>query len=281
MDSLNNIYPVTPSSYINGYDPTVLDPSGYHPVYQWDKTHPIQLSLPFIQPFGFVGIHAGMHDPNANDDLYSDGLHVRLLSDSNGKLVYIYAGNTRPSDITITIPSTLKNPIKPILSTFPITTTFIPSQFNQNWPDTILVQYQPGTVTQMYIHNSKGDIYSNITKQKLYFHNEVNKYMAVAATTIDASNNTIQLITSGFPKGEYINLYVYANHDSHCITFYHDGNLIDPIVFHSNIADISLQIKYKYTENYSLYKARPGGIPVIPCSPSIENCNNPYFILPI
>lgn len=279
MDSFNNIYTVTPSSYINGYDPSVIDPSGYHPIYQWDKDHPIQLSLPSIQPFGYLGIHAGMHDPNANDSLYSDGLQVRLLSDSNGKLVYIYSGNTRPSDITVTIPSSLKNPITPTPSTFPILSTFNPSQFNQYWPDTILIQYPPGTVTQMYIHNSTGDIYSNITTQKLYFHNEVNKYMPVAATTIDASNNTIQLITSGFPIGEYINLYVYSNNDSHCITFYHDGNFIDPIVIHSNQADISLNITYKYTENYNLYKVRPGEIPV--CTFVGDRCMNPYIIKPI
>ena len=48
--------------------------------------------------------------------------------------------------ITVTIPSSLKNPITPTPSTYPILSTFNPSQFNQHWPDTILIQYPPGTV---------------------------------------------------------------------------------------------------------------------------------------
>ena len=105
-----------------------------------------------------------------------------------------------------------------------------------------------------------------------YFHNEVNKYMPVVATTIDASNNTIQLITSGFPIGEYINLYVYSNNDSHCITFYHDGNFIDPIVIHSNQADITVITDQKFSRY-------PCQVIINKIQEQLDKCSNLYLCL--
>lgn len=217
------------------YDSSILDPSNVSPIYIWDKTNPIQLTLPYIPKHGYISIEAGMDDPS-KDDIYSVGLHIDLLHDSNGKIVYIYSGDTRTHDISVTLPKQIMSPISPSIPTPPLVSNItLPTGINP-WPESIVITYIQGSVKNAFVQNSMADIYADRIQDNLYFSNGVNENIPV-----DPTKNIIRINTSVIPSGEHISVYIYGN-IMNSLTFYNDNNYINTIIH--NYIDISLNIEY-------------------------------------
>jgi len=225
MDSLHNIYPL--------------------PV---KNEYPIQLQLPVFPIHEYIVIQAGTTTLEGNEKLHSIDLHITLYNNSKGEIVYLYAGDTESSEVLITIPKVVKNPILPIPDPKRNNIT-IPS--NTLWPSFIELVFTD-KIANIFIQDSLGNVYKDFKNQKLYFSHELNSKIH-ATPVYDDKNDRLNIKSDTIKNMNYINLFFYVNQDCYCITFYNDDDKIITITSNSS-TNITLSITYSGQSNTMLNK---------------------------
>jgi hypothetical protein len=231
-------------SYINIIDSLhhIYDISG-------GNTIPLQLQLPDIPKYGYLVIQAGTATSVGEELLYSIDLHVTLYHNSKGEIVYLYAGDTTPSKVLITIPKVVKNPIRPTPDTKNNNVT-VPSNTTL-WPSVIYMDFSGCSISNKFVQNSYGNVYVNNISQEVYYTHELNS--TIATTPVFIPNNKFSITSDTIKNMNYINLFFYVNKDCYCITFYNDDDHIITII--SNIAtNITLTITCSNQSNITLNK---------------------------